>query len=136
MAGISGFLFGPTLGVVLQRLPGGTGGAAGALTVPLLSTGGVALVAAVAVAVALPGTIIAAHRPGEEMVPSPAPQQIGQLLTLGFVVTAGIGEFKVGLALRGKQKPGLTPVQTAAMFTTCSLVMILAQASVFSFVRP
>ena len=25
MAGISGFLFGPTLGVVLQRLPGGTG---------------------------------------------------------------------------------------------------------------
>ncbi|MDP2738610.1 MAG: hypothetical protein Q8O82_07880 [Pseudorhodobacter sp.] len=26
MAGISGFLFGPTLGVVLQRLPGSTGG--------------------------------------------------------------------------------------------------------------
>lgn len=29
MAGISGFLFGPTMGVVFQRLPGGTGGQPG-----------------------------------------------------------------------------------------------------------
>ena len=44
--------------------------------------------------------------------------------------------FEVGLALRGKQELGLTPVQIAAMFTTCSLVMIVAQAALFSLVRP
>ena len=136
MAGISGFLFGPTLGVVLQHLPGGTGGAAGALTVPLLATGGLALVAAIAVAVSLPGRIIPAQRLDEALVPSPAPRLIWQLLILGFVVSAGVGVFEVGLALRGKQELGLTPVQIAAMFTTCSLVMIVAQAAVFSLVRP
>ena len=136
MAGISGFLFGPTLGVVLQRLPGGTGGAAGVLTVPLLATGGLALVAAIAVAVSMPGRIIPAQRLDEALVPSPAPRLIWHLLILGFVVSAGVAVFEVGLALRGKQELGLTPVQIAAMFTTCSLVMILAQASVFSLVRP
>ena len=136
MAGLSGFLFGPTLGVVLQRLPGGTGTAAGALTVPLLATGGLALMAAIAVAVSLPGRIIPAQRLDEALVPSPAPRLISQLLILGFVVSAGVGVFEVGLALRGKQDLGLTPVQIAAMFTTCSLVMIVAQAAVFSLVRP
>ena len=136
MAGISGFLFGPTMGVVLQRLPGGTGTAAGALTVPLLATGGLALMAAIAVAVSLPGRIIPAQRLDEALVPSPAPRLISQLLILGFVVSAGVGVFEVGLALRGKQDLGLTPVQIAAMFTTCSLVMIVAQAAVFSLVRP
>ena len=136
MAGISGFLLGPTLGVVLQRLPGGTGGAAGALTVPLLATGGLALVAAIAVAVSLPARILPAQRQDEASVPTPAPWLIWQLLILGFVVSAGVGVFEVGLALRGKQELGLTPVQIAAMFTTCSLMMIVAQAAVFSLVRP
>jgi MFS family permease len=136
MAGVSGFLFGPTLGVVLQRLPGGTGGAAGALTVPLLATGGLALVAAIAVAVSLPGKITPVHGPAGALEPSSAPRLIWQLLILGFVVSAGVGVFEVGLALRGKQELGLSPVQIAAMFTTCSLVMIVAQASVFWLNRP
>ena len=137
MAGISGFLFGPTLGVALLRLPGGTGGIAGALTVPLLATGGLALVAAIAVAVSLPGTIIPAHRPDGASAPALAPRLVWQLLILGFVVSAGVGVFEVGLALRGKQEMGLTPLQIATMFTLCSLVMIVAQAAVFSpLVRP
>ncbi len=136
MAGISGFLFGPALGVVLQRLPGGTGAAAGALTVPLLATGGLALVAAIAIAVLIPGRIISAQRLDDALVPSPAPRLMWHLLILGFVVSAGVGVFEVGLALRGKQELGLTPVQIAAMFTTCSLVMIVAQAAVFLLVRP
>lgn len=136
MAGISGFLFGPTMGVVLQQLPGGTWGAAGALTVPLLATGGLALVAAIAVAVSLSGMIIPAQRMDEALLPSASPWLIWQLLILGFVVSAGVGVFEVGLVLRGKQELGLTPVQIAAMFTTCSLVMIVAQAAVFSLVRP
>lgn len=136
MAGISGFLFGPTLGVVLSRLADGAGGAAGALTVPLLATSALALVAAIAVAMSLPGRIIPANRPTAELGPTPAPRLMWQLLILGFVVSAGVGAFEVGLALRGKQELGLTPVQIAAMFTTCSLVMIVAQAAVFSLVRP
>ena len=136
MAGISGFLFGPTLGVVLQRLPGATGTAAGALTVPLLATGGLALLAAITVSVFLPGRIIPARRLDEALVPTPAPRLVWKLLILGFVVSAGVGVFEVGLALRGKQELGLTPVQIAAMFTTCSLVMIVAQAALFSLVRP
>lgn len=137
MAGISGFLFGPTLGVLLSSLPGGTGGAAGELTVPLLITGGLALVAAIAVAVSLPATIRPAHQTTGAALHTPAPRLAWQLLILGFVVSAGIGVFEVGLALRGKQELGLTPVQIAAMFTTCSLVMIVAQAAVFSpLVRP
>ena len=136
VAGISGFLFGPTLGVALSRLPG-TGDAVGALTLPLLSTGVLALVAAIAVAVSLPGTIRPADRPTGAAEPAPAPRLAWQLLLLGFVVSAGIGVFEVGLALRGKQELGLAPMQIAAMFTTCSLVMIVAQAAVFSpLVRP
>ena len=137
MAGISGFLFGPTLGVLLSRLTVGTWGSAGALTVPLLIAGGLALVAAIAVAVLLPGTIGPGHQPIGAALRAPAPRLLWQLLILGFVVSAGIGVFEVGLALRGKQELGLTPVQIAAMFTTCSLVMIVAQATVFSpLVRP
>ena len=136
MAGISGVLFGPTLGVSLAQLPGVTGGVAGDLTVPLLATGGLALIAAIAVAVSLPRTIIGARQPAIAPVPAPAPRLMWLLLMLGFVVSAGVGVFEVGLALRGKQEMGLTPFQIAAMFTTCSLVMILAQAAVFSLVRP
>ena len=137
LAGISGFLLGPTLGVTLTRLLGGTDGAAGVLTVPLLTTGILALVADVAVALSLKGTIITAHQRDDPSVPVPDPRLVMQLLILGFVVSAGVGVFEVGLALRGKQELGLTPIQIAAMFTMCSVVMILVQALVFSpLVRP
>lgn len=135
IAGISGFLFGPTLGLALSRLQGGTVGAAGELTLPLLATGALALLAATAVAVSLPATIKTVPRP--TAASAPGPQLVLQLLILGFVVSAGVGVFEVGLALRGKQVLGLTPLQIAMMFTLCSVVMIVAQAAVFSpLVRP
>jgi MFS family permease len=60
-----------------------------------------------------------------------------RLLALAFIVSAGIGVFEVGLALRGKQELGLTQYQIALMFTECSLVMIIVQALVFSpLVKP
>lgn len=137
VAGISGFLFGPTLGVALSRLPGGSQSAAGVLTVPLIATGGLALVAAIAVALTLPSTLIRARQRDSAPRPDPAPGLVWQLLGLGFVVSAGVGVFEVGLALRGRQELGLTPGQIAAMFTVCSLVMIVVQAIVFSrLVRP
>jgi len=59
------------------------------------------------------------------------------LLALAFIVSAGVGVFEVGLALRGKQELGLTAYQIAMMFTECSLVMFVAQAIVFSpLVKP
>ena len=135
MAGISGFLLGPTLGVALQRLTGAGGDVA--LTVPLLASGGLALVAAIAVAVTLPGKLMRAQRPAEASVQARAPRLVWQLLILGFVVSVGVSAFEVGLTLRGKQEMGLAPLQIATMFTLCSLVMIVAQAAVFSpLVRP
>ena len=60
-----------------------------------------------------------------------------KLLILAFIVSAGIGVFEVGLALRGKQELALTQYQIALMFTECSLVMFVVQAMVFSpWVRP
>ena len=52
-------------------------------------------------------------------------------------MSAGIGVFEVGLALRGKQELGLNQYQIASMFTLCSLVMIIVQAIVFSpWIKP
>ena len=131
VAGITGFLLGPTLGVALTRSFSGIGGAAGALTVPLVATGGLALIAALAVSVTLPvsGSM---PRTVDEAAPVTEPGLVRRLLALGFVVSAGVAVFEVGLALRGKQELGLTPVQIALMFTLCSGVMIVVQAAVFS----
>ncbi len=137
MAGISGFLLGPTLGVSLSQLPVVTGGAAGDLTVPLLATGGLALIAALAVAVSLPRAILGTRQLAMAPVAATAPRRVWLLLMLGFVVSAGVGVFEVGLTLRGKQELSLTPFQIATMFTLCSGVMIVVQAAVFSpQVRP
>lgn len=135
VAGITGFLLGPTLGVALTRSLGGIGGAAGALTVPLVATGGLALIAALAVAVTIPASRSMPRAVGAAALVT-EPGLVRRLLALSFVGSAGVAVFEVGLALRGKQELGLTPVQIAAMFTTCSLVMIVAQAAVFSLVRP
>jgi MFS family permease len=62
---------------------------------------------------------------------------VPKLLILTFIVSAGIGVFEVGLALRGKQELGLTPYQIGLMFSECSLVMLVVQAIVFSpWVKP
>jgi predicted MFS family arabinose efflux permease len=62
---------------------------------------------------------------------------VPKLLALAFIVSAGVGVFEVGLALRGKQELGLTQYQIALMFTECSLVMFVVQAIVFSpWVKP
>lgn len=133
LAGVSGFLLGPALGVALTRSFGGSG----AMMVPLAATGGLALVAALAVALTVRRPPVA--RPDEVRQPAQiaAPQVVRWLLALGFVVSAGVAVFEVGLALRGRQDLGLDPTQLAMMFTLCSGVMIVVQAVVFSpLVRP
>lgn len=134
LAGVSGFLLGPALGVALTRASGATGGG---MMAPLAATGGLALVAALAVALTVRRSPVV--RPDEVRQPAQvsAPQVVRWLLALGFVVSAGVAVFEVGLALRGRQDLGLDPAQIAMMFTLCSGVMIVVQAVVFSpLVRP
>ena len=141
LAGISGFLLGPTLGVFLARstanlLP--IPSAAGSLVVPMTATAVVALLVAVAAMVAIPGkTGIDAASGREQTTSQWRPRLVPRLLLVSFAVSAGVGVFEVGLALRGKQELGLSQYQIALMFTECSLVMFVVQAFVFSpWVRP
>jgi MFS family permease len=141
LAGISGFLLGPMLGVFVAH------GAAnilpfvssvGALTLPLAGTAVLALLVAVATAFTVPG--LKRGGASDERDPTSsqtAPRLVTKLLVLAFIVSAGVGVFEVGLALRGKQELGLTQYQIAMMFTECSLVMFVVQAIVFSpWVKP
>ena len=141
LAGISGFLLGPMLGVFISRAAANElpiAADAGALAFPLAVTAVLALLVALAVAMTVSGSTrdaaSAKHdRPASEVVPWLVPK----LLTLAFIVSAGVGVFEVGLALRGKQELGLTQYQIALMFTECSLVMFVVQAIVFStWVKP
>jgi MFS family permease len=68
---------------------------------------------------------------------APSRWLVPRLLILAFIVSAGVGVFEVGLALRGKQELGLTQYQIALMFTECSLVMFIVQSIVFSpWIKP
>ena len=135
LAGISGVLLGPMLGIFVAQagsalLPGT--GEVGSLSYPLAGTAILALFSAAVTTFTIPDT--------ERNVTAPLRAQnaslssrwlIPILLFLASIVSAAVGVFEVGLALRGKQDLGLTQVQIALMFTTCSLVMIVMQAIVF-----
>ena len=127
LAGISGFLLGPMLGVFIARAGAdmvATADPMASLTFPLAATAVLAFAIAGAAVFALPRT----RRQGRLASPDPTVSPtsrwlIPNLLILGFIVAAGVGVFEVGLALRGKQELGMTPTQIALMFTECSLVM-------------
>jgi MFS family permease len=112
LAGISGFFLGPMLGVFIAR--GASGmvpfvGPAGALTIPLAATAALAFLVAVAAAVTVP---VSTRNDGalQRVEPSSGlnPWLVSMLFFLAFIVSAGVGVFEVGLALRGKQELGLT----------------------------
>ena len=136
MASIAGFLLGPTLGVFTASVGAellAVATAAGSITIPLASTAVLAALVSVPVTLAVPNR----HGPVPSANASPGAtartrSPVTTLLVLTFVVSAGIGVFEVGLALRGTQELGLTPYQIAVMFTECSLIMFIMQAVVFS----
>ena len=141
LAGISGFLLGPMLGVYLARtastflqIPS----ASGSLAIPLAATSVLALFAAAAAMTTISGTkavnlVLKVDLHTRDIKGWVVPR----LLVLAFIVSAGVGVFEVGLALRGKQELGLTQYQIATMFSECSLVMFVVQAIVFSpWVKP
>ncbi len=141
LAGIAGFLLGPMLGVFIAR--GAVNlfpvvGAAGPHSLPLAGAAILAFLVAGAATMTVPGTKRTDATQQREQPASQAPRWlVPKLLSVSFIVSAGIGVFEVGLALRGKQELGLTPYQIAMMFTECSLVMFVAQAIVFSpWIKP
>ena len=141
LAGISGFLLGPMLGVFIARSAGSLlpiGGGVGALTLPLVGTAVLALLVAIAAAMAVPGAKHAdVARKLHQADPSSSRWLVPKLLALAFIVSAGVGVFEVGLALRGKQELGLTQYQIAMMFTECSSVMFVVQSIIFSpWIKP
>ena len=141
MAGIAGFLLGPMLSVFITRFAAGfftIAAPVGSVALPLVATALLAFAVAFAVALAVPGGQNA-DRPSKASSASVDKTAwiVPKLLALTFIVSAGVGVFDVGLALRGKQELGLTPYQIALMFTVCNLVMFVMQAIVFSpWVRP
>lgn len=141
LAGISGFLLGPMVGVfiagsvgTLLRIDGG----AGALTLPLVGTAVLAILVASVAAVTVPGVKRGDAAPKRAQADMTFSRWlVPKLLILSFIVSAAVGVFEVGLALRGKQVLGLTPYQIAVMFTECSLVMLVVQSIVFSpWIKP
>ena len=137
LAGISGFLLGPMLGVLIARaaanmLPAVS--APGSPALPLTGTGGLALLVALAAAMTIPGWHRSQATPKRNQPALKAASWlVPKLLSLTFIVAAGgVGVFHVGLALRGKQELALTQYQIALMFSECSVVMFAAQALVFS----
>jgi MFS family permease len=141
MAAIIGFLIGPMLGVFVTRFAADfftIAMPAGSVAIPLAATALLAFLVASAVAFAVPS---GAGRERSKKTAGTAVDRtawlVPKLLILTFIVSAGVGVFEVGLALRGKQELGLTPYQIALMFTECSLVMFVMQAIVFSpWVKP
>lgn len=141
LAGISGFLLGPMLGVLIVSVTAGwlpAAGLAGSLAIPLAATAILSLLVALGVFFKVERTrTLDACAQHDDFASKPTAWLVPKLLALAFIVSAGIGVFEVGLALRGKQELGLTQYQIAAMFTLCSLVMFVAQAIVFSpWIKP
>ncbi len=141
MAGISGFLLGPMLGVFVSRVAANfltRAMPAGSIAIPLAATALLAFLVASGVALAVPSG--KGHDRSQAAVGGAVDKIAGlvpKLLILSFIVSAGVGVFEVGLALRGKQELRLAPYQIALMFTECSLVMFVVQALVFSsWVKP
>jgi len=141
MAGIAGFLLGPMLSVFITRFAAEfftLTRLAGSVALPLTATALLAILVSLAVAFAVPcgqsgdRSSKAARAPVDTSA-----WLVPKLLALTFIVSAGVGVFEVGLALRGKQELGLTPYQIALMFAECSLIMFVMQAIVFSpWVKP
>ncbi len=141
LAGISGFLLGPMTGVFISRgaanlLP--VVSAARSLALPLAGTAVLALMVAVAALLTIPRTKRGGATPHGASATSMTDRWlVPKLLGLAFIVSAAVGVFEVGLALRGKQDLGLTQYQIAGMFTECSVVMLIVQAIVFSpWIKP
>lgn len=135
IAGISGFLLGPMMGLFFAQIASfgfAAMASVGTLAVPLAGTAALALMVAIGAAFTVPGKAASGRGPGPVSARPRSGRLAARLLGLSFIVSVGVGVFEVGLALRGRQELGLSPAQIAIMFTECSFVMLVVQAVVFS----
>lgn len=140
VAGMTGFLLGPVLGLAGASLASAlTAGAPAMTSGPALAATGILAL----LGVGLVGFVFPRDRPAGGAARRPSPGGEGRadgrlgLLILSFIVSAGVAVFEVGLALRGGHGTGPVQGEIAAMFMACSLVMLAAQGLVFSpWVRP
>ena len=136
LAGVTGFLLGPMVGVFVAQgaadiLPATS--STGSLAFPLAATAMLAFTLAASAVRLLPRANKTNLMSNQRASTPPTGRTLmPRMLVLAFIVSAAVGLFEVGLALRGKQELGLTQYQVAIMFTECSLVMIIVQAIVFS----
>ena len=136
LAGVTGFLLGPMVGVFIAQGAAGilpATSSTGSLAFPLAATAMLAFILAASTMRLLPRankTNLISNQGAETT--QTFRTLMPRMLILAFIVSAAVGVFEVGLALRGKQELGLTQYQVAIMFTECSLVMIIVQAIVFS----
>ena len=136
LAGVTGFLLGPMVGVFIAQGAAGVlpaNSSTGSLAFPLAATAILAFILAASAMGLLPrkNDVNPISKQGfdtRQTVRTLMPR----MLVLAFIVSAAVGVFEVGFALRGKQELGLTQYQVAIMFTECSVVMIIVQAIVFS----
>lgn len=136
LAGVTGFLLGPMVGVFIAQGAAGivpATSSSGSLAFPLAATALLAFILAASTLRLLPRANDAnlTSNQGPDTTQT-VRMLMPRMLVLAFIVSAAVGVFEVGLALRGKQELGLTQYQVAIMFTECSLVMIIVQAIVFS----
>jgi MFS transporter, DHA1 family, multidrug resistance protein len=129
IASISGLLAGPMIGGLSGLLISAKG--ATGLAAPLLVATGLS-----ALATASMGLLRAVPPPRpsrQTAVGRPSPRQASMigLLVLTGVSAAAIGSFHVGLALQGRSL-SMEARAISLMFAECSLVMLVAQALVFS----
>jgi len=134
MASIAGFLLGPTLGIATGRIGVEVFGiVTESVTIPLVSTAILGALASVLVAFVVSNRRSSVPTANPVLQPARDKSEVvRRLLVLTFIVSAAVGVFEVGLALRGKQDLQMAPYQVALMFTECSLVMFVMQAVVFS----
>ncbi|MEQ1613783.1 MAG: MFS transporter [Hyphomicrobiaceae bacterium] len=138
MASISGFLLGPmlsgSLAALSKVLASTEADVRQSYELPFVVVASTALIAALAVRLSITNQVSAPTL--QTSAPTPSldvnAQAIWMLRAVSFIVAAGVGTFEVGLALRGNQDLGMDPRRIAFMFTTCSLVMFMVQAVVFS----
>lgn len=129
IAGVGGFLLGPTIGGSVAQM-WSTGMPLSGF--PFLLAAAAAAFGSVAAWLALPTAPPPAICSDPRQTGRIAPELVPTLLLLAAIVSVGIGAFEVGLALRAQQRLGLGPAEIGLMFTECSLVMVVAQAVVFN----
>jgi DHA1 family multidrug resistance protein-like MFS transporter len=135
-ASLLGFLIGPALGGWLTNaswLGGERGSGAGAY-VPVATAAVLSALTAAAVALWLPGPVMAAAEAearSDGALHRSMIQRVAPTLLVLLVMFA-LASFEVAITLRGQQRLGWSPAQIGFLFAECSAVMIVIQGVLFS----